>query len=308
MNDVTPNATPAPNPATANPAPSSAGSQVLNEAPKETPAAWWADQNIKVDDETRQFYAGRNTPSLEEALKLGVHSFKHSTERNVLAKPALDKLSEWEGWSELGWKDKLDDYDLKKPDGLPEGYPFSDELQNDIKAAAHKAKIPLGMAQALVNEVFANEAKRFNDLEVQLAQQETNAKIESERKKAELTGQLKAHWGEQYNINRDLAQRAYQRFTNEATREQLDQVMGSPELVKLFAEVGQVLGEERLVSTGGGNYQNAISVQAEMDRLRADQSFQRSMNDMSHPLHAQSMKKWTDLNAKLAAINTAQAR
>lgn len=169
------------------------------------------------------------------------------------------------------------------PPEKPEAYGFTDlpELQGEdvdtdrLKAMqdlAHKVGLPPGMATEMVKGVTAWE----REILAQTAQREREAA-------AVEMGQLRAEWGAEYDGKAEAARRAARTFSvPEQVISNLEAQMGAAGVVKLFADIGQRLGEAPFIqgssapASGGLSKEGAL---ARIQQLQGDREWLRAWKD-----------------------------
>lgn len=261
---------------------------------------WWGKADYGFDDATRQFFAGKNYPDEKTALASLPLADKMARDRNVIAKPDPAKLGEWEGWQALGWKESAEDYakEFKKPDNAG---PINDLIFDQAIKAGHKHKAPPAVVQSIYAEVTAAMNQMQADAETQAA---------GEIKKLDTA--LRGEWGADYDRKREIAKRGmeYAGIGAEDAKA-LDEAMGSPAMVKHFAEFGELLGEDRLVrnDTGGGQLPASIDgLRAELNRLQGDTDFMAKFKDARHPQHKEAVAQRQRIIDKIAAAEARRSQ
>lgn len=252
---------------------------------------WYAP--LGLDDGARQFIAGKGFTSAAEWAKSHMEADRLVRERNVLPAPDADpaKRGEWPGWEALGWSKDRAKYTVE-PVKVPEGKHYSGEMEKAFLDAAHEARVPASAAKAILDKV-ANFGFAAQD-----AQVASGAKALADVKDA-----LKKEWGNDYGVNEERARAAAKHLGLGAEdASQLEKIVGAPGLLKLFAKIGAMLGEDTLKggAAGGGSGGGGLTpdgAAAEMNRLAADKEWTRSMRDITHPQHKQNKDRWNDLIA-----------
>lgn len=257
---------------------------------------WWGEPSLGLDQETANFYAGRNAPSLAEALKSGAHAHRMVTDRNVLAKPDMANLGAWDGWKELGWTENRADYKVETPKAkAPAGYPYNEGLEGAFLDAAHEMRLPPSLVQPLLERTMAHAYGEFSALETAYS---------NDLKTAETS--LRAEWGNQYDANKALGERAFKHFAPAGMdMALLEEVMGTPGVVKMFAQIGKAFGEEKLVSPGAGGQFGAKSettLRAELAQLQGDPTSLAALMDARHPRHTELNDKRNRLLDEIAKV------
>lgn len=158
----------------------------------------------------------------------------------------------------LGVPERIEEYSLK-PEGLPEGVEWSEELARPFAEIAHRHHIP----PAAMRELVAQQA-RVEALRGQTASQMAQAEL------ARAQESLKQAWGAQYERNLGLAQRAAKMAGVDAQ----SRGFTDPEVVKAFSRLADMLSEDHFVKSEGSGLQGGA------DRARD------IMTNANNPLHA----------------------
>jgi len=241
--------------------------------------AWYDSPDLDLDPEDRTFLAARNPGDLKTAIRSFRETERLARDRNVLPKPDPTKMGEWPGWGDLGWKSDAADYakSIKRPQ-VPHDFQYDANFEASFVRKMHEAKVPLPMAQLALDTVigYAKDAIAATD-------------ASGAQAAAALDQALKAEWGGDYDAKKELSQRAARHFgIGLDDGAELERIVGSARMMKIFATIGEQLGEDTLVTPndGGGSGQMSLSqVQAEMDRQAADPDFMKAFEDPRHPRH-----------------------
>jgi hypothetical protein len=219
--------------------------------------------------------------------------------RNVFEKPDPTKPQEWKGYTELGWTEDAAKYAVEKPD-LGEGGKIHDGIFSAFTKAAHGAKIAPWQAKQVYGEV----AKA---MQAEIAAQDSAARTAA----AELDTALRGEWKGDYERNRTLAGRAMQALgVASADAGKLEELLGSPGLVKLFHTIGGMMGEDQLVGRGSG----AAGLGESIDKIEADKrAFSanpqklQALRDPAHPQHKDVSAEWAKIGERLARAQSRAA-
>lgn len=248
----------------------------------------WYEGVDGLDEETRVHYAGKAYGSLAEALKSGTNFEKLARERNVLVKPDATKLTDWDGWKELGWKEKAEDYKIERPK-MKDGQEYDAETEAAIVKSAHANKVPLHQTQAIVNDLMASISQRLES---------ENGAVEAfkTQRRTELENQLKTKWGGDYDKNYELAKRATAAFGVKPEHlAAINEAIEGPEVMAIFHKIGEMIGEDRLVTSGGGGGTmgglTPTMADAQLRQLQSDQEAMAALNDPRHPRHQEIADK-----------------
>lgn len=243
-----------------------------------------------LDDGARAFIAGKGFSNIADLVKSGMEADRLVRERNVMHVPDADpvKRKEWDGFEKLGWVRDRDQYAVDRPKA-PDNLSYDEGMEKAFLDAAHGARVPTWAAKEMLDAVanYGFQAQQ-NAL--------SNAALESQK----LNETLDREWGADAPAQRERA-RAAATFLGVGAEDlsQLEKVVGAPALVKMFAKLGGMLGEDTLKGgASGGAARSGMSAdgaRAEMQRLRADPEFIRSLQDVRHPLHEANQARYNEL-------------
>jgi len=179
---------------------------------------------------------------------------------------------------------------LGRPE-TPQGYEFGDDPDNELefyRNATHQLGLTQEQAQNML-ELYASVQEEQTEADNQAtADFAVDSQIE-----------LKREWGTDYDGRLDHAQRAFTQFTTPEFSALMDETgLGNhPELVKAFAKIGAMMGEDRLI-VGSGLGQSQISPHDAKDQIQSlysDKDFSKSYRDNREPGHKAAMEKMDKL-------------
>lgn len=244
-------------------------------------ANWW--EGDKLSDVQRQ-----SLTALGLTVEDPVEAVAKLTDMEIQAKRKLGKgvdqlmerpgegqdIAEWmRANGELfGVPDDADGYQIEKPKDWPKDLPWNSELEAEARRIAHEHGIGGKALQA------------FSDLQAQtvlkLAQ---DADRELQTAAAELQGQLQKDWGDQYNAKVAAAQQAASVVAEAAGMDQeaianlaavLKPKVGDANTIRMFAAIGDLMGEDAAAALGkgGGNTLGSTPAEAraELQKLQAE--------------------------------------
>ena len=159
----------------------------------------------------------------------------------------------------LGVPEKPEGYGFKVPDGADDSF---------AKSAAqwlHEAGVPAKAGEALF--------QKWNEYaQTMQTQQQTAFAAQSERDMAT----LKTEWGQAYDQNVELGRRAALQFIpgsgeeRAATLNKLEQALGTSGLLKFMANIGQGLGEHKMVQGGGSGVMTPAQASQRIAELKSN--------------------------------------
>jgi len=245
-------------------------------APASTAPA--ADWSAPFDADAKALVAAKGWRGPEDALR-SYANLERLIGGEKIALPGADASAEaWDAvYARLGRPQRPDDYTLDRPEGLAA---YSDELASGFRQAAHAAGLSDRQARAL-HDFYVTSARE-------------RAVVESERVDAEseeLAAELSRAWGPAYEAKVESARRAARAFAPPEALDALEAAIDAPQLLSLFARIGEAMGEDRLV--GGGTGDGAASfalgpdqARAEIARIEGQMTDPRSpLMDRAHPEH-----------------------
>ncbi len=175
-----------------------------------------------------------------EVFRSYVSLEKKIGEKGII-KPKDDApLEEWNKYyADLGRPETPDAYEIGRPEGLPDEFPYSEELEGQFKKWAHEAGLTAKQTKELFNKY----------IQLNISEYEKASKIIGEAKgKAEEV--LRSEWGDNYDTNLELARKARRQFAPDhgPEWEQLEFGLGNnPTMVKMFTNIGARMSEGELV-------------------------------------------------------------
>lgn len=171
----------------------------------------------------------------------------------------------------------------------PEGGAYDERLAGWFRQAAHRNGLSAKAAAGL-HDAFVAEAAR------QAGERGQSARAEA----GELEQALRQEWGPRYEGRVALARRTAARFADGADLAALEEAVGAPALVRLFARIGESLAEDRLSGEGGGRALSAEGARARRGQLTRDTGFLAAFLDRSHPGHREALREMEGLNRAIA--------
>lgn len=152
--------------------------------------------------------------------------------------------------------ESADGYTLPVPEGSDGAF------AKTASAWFHEAGIPPAQAEKL--------AAKWNEFSAASQAEATQAAADAE-KQAEASfkaddSALRKEWGSKYDSNIELGKRAYREFgfTNDVV-DAIEAKVGSAQLFKIFAKIGQGLGEDTALGLGNGN--NTLTMASAAEKL-----------------------------------------
>jgi hypothetical protein len=120
------------------------------------------------------------------------------------------------------------------------------------------------------------------------------------RERAGLETELRIEWGADYGAKLAAARRAARAFSDGDTLDKLEQAMGGPAMLRMFARIGEQMAEDRLIGAGGGDAAaGPEQAKAEIARIRGEalKDPKHALNDRFHPEHARLVARLEKLYA-----------
>jgi hypothetical protein len=238
-----------------------AGEFVLNEAGEknvidEVSTASWEDVQSHIPEEFKDEKMWENVKDTPTLLKNYAHAQKKMG--SSLSIPDENSTPEEinEFYGKLGRPETAEDYGVEFPE-LPEGNYWDDDAKNGFLNAAHTA----GLNQTQVEQILGWYGDYSMDVNLKGDQAIQNTTVE-----------LKKHWGERFDGNIALTQRAVAKLGGVELQAVLDETgLGNhPDLIRAFHRAGKLMEEHGYVQGEVHGVSNRDSAKAEIARVMAD--------------------------------------
>jgi len=195
-----------------------------------------------------------------------------------------------EFFNALGRPSKPEEYTFK-PEKLPEGVQIDDAKLGEVKKHLHSLGLTDKQASGALNYYLESIGRSTAEL---------SQKSETE-KQAALT-QLKTDWGHDFDTKLNVAQAVVKKFGGEDPHiaKLIEQNGNNPGFIKLFAQIGETMMEDKAGGSGAGDLFVLDSTKAvqEINALKGDKEFLAALGDRSNPGHAGAVERWSMLHEK----------
>jgi len=248
MSDIAASGSVAAEPPAGTPAGAQTAADNGSAAPAESPFAG-------LSEGTRQWATTKGYKSLDDVAKAAQHA--ETKLGSSLTVPGQDApKEEWDKFhARLGRPEKPEAYEFKRPEGLPENVPYSDELATQAKGWFHEAGLPPRQAQSL------------HDKWIGFVTSQQQAAIEAQGKAVtEAHDVLVKDWGptdsEGFKARHQLANRAINNLglTDSFKKTGIllpDGALTDATLAKALAQVGEAMFREDQLGNDGGTSSGA---------------------------------------------------
>jgi hypothetical protein len=182
-------------------------------------------------------------------------------------------------YNQLGRPARPELYQFAKPQGFA-GY--SDEFATAYRSAAHKHGLTAQQAAGM-HDWFVKSAVDVEQGEAQRTRMEGDT----------LDQALRQKWGGQYDAMVASGRRAVRAFAPPETLGQLEQAIGGPALMELFANIGERMREDGLIGGGAASF-SLTPEQAKAEIAKMDSAMNDPKSpamDKLHPEHASWMRR-----------------
>ena len=193
--------------------------------------------------------------SQEEAARgiIEAQNFISTTRPTVPKEDA--PAEEWDKFfNSLGRPEKPEDYEITKPEKLPKGFPYSEELDKQWQTWAHKAGLTTKQFKAIRDEYLAANVDNFNQVLADQGQREEQVVAALEKK-----------WGGKYKEELALSRKTAQSLIE--TDEDWDSLSfaldNDERLVLLFNRIGHHFSEDTLRDPITGGTRTSFKKQAQ---------------------------------------------
>jgi len=229
-----------------------AGDQGIQDRKPELPEGSWL-KGLPEDIRENSHLTRYKSP--EEAARglIEAQNFISSSRPTVPKEDAPPE--EWDKfYNSLGRPEKPEGYKIAKPENLPEGFAYSEEIDQQWQVWAHQAGLTAKQFTAIREAYLTANVANFKEVLEQQGQREK-----------QVTEVLEKEWKGKYRENLDLARKTAQRYIQDgADWEALAFALNNDErLVRIFCRMGQDLSEDTLRGGGTGRLQTSFKNQAE---------------------------------------------
>jgi hypothetical protein len=184
--------------------------------------------------------------------------------------------------------------DVGLPPADPSGYEWKPPEGLDIDQTRAKAFADEAHAAGLSKKQYEFVMGKYADMMTKDLPQMVSDFVEGQRGGVEQ--QLRQAWGQEYDANMKHAVAAFNAFTDDAERAEIDRIGNNPVLLRILARVGRELGEDKSV-------ENAILPTDDIEALMRDKA--GAYWNAQHPQHAAVKARVT---RHYEAVAKAQAR
>lgn len=171
-------------------------------------------------------------------------------------------------------------YKLTKPT-MPEGLKWDETFEQAALPVAHKLGLTPAQVSGLMEFYAGHQGATFKTA----SEAQSAAALAAETTQAEALGALKTEWGLKFDPNLALASKAVQQIGGEKLVAALNEsgFGNNIELVKAFAKIGAMLGEDTLTSGGAakGVLTPAEAI-AEANKLMQTEDYKTNNNPAMH--------------------------
>lgn len=201
-------------------------------------------------------------------------------------KIVVPKDGKWtpEDLKKLGVPATAAEYQLKRPESLPQGLTYDENFEKAAVPVLHQLGIPPAGAQALLDMYVAHQT-----------QLHTAAATARTQEAEATTTALKAEWGPQYDARVAQAQRAAQHFGGQPFVDFLNQsgAGNNPEFIRAFSKIGALIAEDTLKTGVTPGAMSKEMAQAEVNKIMADPNY----TNRDAPNQKDLVRKVAELNA-----------
>lgn len=223
--------------------------ETQQQAPAQTWYSGFGDESLRGYLETKGF---KDPSALAESYR-NLEKLRGVPENELARIPKEGDAEAWNAfYNRLGRPENAAGYELPIPDGDDGAF---------AKQAAewmHEAGLTPAQAKMLAgknNEFLAAQIKAHQDQQA----------IESDRQMSE----LKTEWGQAYEQNTEIARRAAKQFgLTDEMLSGIEDAIGTKQLMVLFNNIGQGLGEHKAQGIGAGDSSFKLSPAAAQERIK----------------------------------------
>ena len=208
----------------------------------------------------------REDKSLSSFTDVGALAKSYINAQSMIGKDKIVLPTTEDQWSEtfqkLGRPESPDGYELSKV----EGFEINEDAAGFFKGLFHSA----GLNQSQVEKLYGGFAEHIKGAMGADAESVKQQMEEEDR-------QLHKEWGETYDSNFKLAERAAEEFGGEEFVKFLDEsgYKGHPQMMKFLAKIGELNDEDNHHTGDGDPGLSPESIKAEIDEVMASEAYRR---------------------------------
>lgn len=246
-----------------------------------------------------EFFKGKDLDEILTEYKT-LHQLQTARENNGLVTLINEKSTPEEVeafYSKLGKPKSAAEYELARPEDLPAGIDFSDELMGKFAQMAHKWHLTKDQARGL-----------FADYHEMIKEQFAANAAYTETLLANNLAELEAAWGgpvdsDKFKANQALAIRAFNSVATPdlaAAFKDQPEIASNPLVLQVLAKLGAKMEPDTAPTVLGtqpsGQFMDSLSaVESKIKKFHADGKF-KAMLDPKNANHKELRQEWQDLN------------
>lgn len=265
-----------------------ANSAAAGEQEQEAPAANGA--SFELPEEYRNDPMFANFRTLEDLCK----SYRYA--KKTIGKKTVGMISEQsspeevsEFYGQLGAHADAAEYKVKFSDAMPELF-RSDAVLGKYRAAFAKHHVPEAMAAGLMKEIEA-------DVLAQLAEEQATRQASFDRNIAS----LKRDWGDNYNINMNKAQAAWQKLRPDWDIK-THPLGDNFDVIRLMADIYDHIADDTMVHAGNDAPAALNAIETEMGSIRNNPAYYTP-----GPEHDRLVKRMNELASRRRSLRSTPA-
>ncbi|MGR3456076.1 hypothetical protein [Pseudooceanicola sp.] len=243
-------------------------------------AKWWEDKRFSDEQRTMLAAKGFTVDDPMDAAAKILDAYSHAERRlgrpadQLMVKPKEGQsVPEWmrENSAVFGIPEKPDGYEIKTPESWPKDQQWDQDLEGKLRQIAHEEGIPGAAVNKLVGLYADKMAATLGESQEQL-----------EAANRQMMEQLTKDWGGQTAAKMTLAKQGasavaakagFSAQDVESISMALKEKTGDAQVIRLFATIGEMMGEDTMQAlTGGGDgtmTTTPAEARAELSKLNA---------------------------------------
>lgn len=246
------------------------------DTPADPPVSrWWEGKGLTDEQRDRVTAMGLTVDDPIQAIarltdmELAAQRKLGKPADQLMDRPGKDQdVAEWlrTNGEMFGIPESADGYEMNRPEGWPKDAPWDEGFEAEARKIAHEEGIR-GAALQRFTELYAGK--------VQGLMQDAEADLAAANQTMQAT--LQKDWGDQYGAKVARAQQAASVIAEaagldtgaiEALAGTLKPKVGDAGTIRMFAAIGEMLGEDKALLTGGGGALGSTPAEARAERSR----------------------------------------
>lgn len=208
-----------------------------------------------------------------------------------------DDQEAWDRWYKAaGRPDSTDAYEFTRPDQLPDGLGYDEDLEKHFRARAYGLGLNKKQATGLYEDFVKTQIERHGAYQTS----QKNARIQAE-------DAMRREFGSQFDAKMQKANVAMAAFADAEFRQRLDKTgLGNdPDMIRTFIKIGEQMTGDTRLPKAEANGDTSGDVRSKIADYR--KKYDAELRNPDHPSHKVRVENLYKLHQHLSALSEAGA-